>query len=124
MRVTVMGAGALGGYFGARLAAAGETVTFVARGAHLAAMQAGGLRVESPLGDLHQPQVRAVASPEEAGPADLVLLMVKTYDVEDAADRLAPTLAPGAAVMTVQNGVTAPARVAARIGAERGLAGI
>jgi len=119
MQILVMGAGALGGYFGARLQSAGHDVTYVARGAHLDAMRAQGLRVESPLGDLHFPVVRAVADTAEAPPPDLVLLMVKNRDVEAAGTALAPLLGPTTAVVTVQNGVTAPERLAAIVGPER-----
>ena len=80
MRIAVMGAGGVGGYLGGRLAAAGEDVSFIARGAHLAAMQADGLRIESPLGAEHLPKVVAKQDPSEVGPVDLVLFAVKTYD--------------------------------------------
>jgi 2-dehydropantoate 2-reductase len=123
MRVLVMGAGALGGYFGARMQAAGHDVTYVARGAHLEAMQAAGLRVESPLGDLVLPQVRAVAAPSEAPPADVALVMVKNRDLEAAAAALAPVMRPGAVALTVQNGVSAPHRLASILGTERVVAG-
>jgi 2-dehydropantoate 2-reductase len=123
MRVLVMGAGALGGFFGARLQAAGHEVAFVARGAHLEAMGRGGLRVESPMGDLHLPQVLAVADPADAPRPDIVLLMVKNRDLEQAAEALRPVLGPETAVMTAQNGVSAPARLAGAIGPERVIAG-
>lgn len=123
MRIVVFGAGALGGYFGARLQSAGEDVVYIARGAHLDAMQRNGLRVESPLGDVELPEVNAVASPSEAGKCDLVLFMVKNYDVEAAARTLAPVLGDETLVMTVQNGVTAPEVVGGVIGAERVLPG-
>ncbi len=123
MRVLVMGAGALGGYFGARLAEAGHSITYVARGAHLEAMQAHGLRVESPLGDLHHKPVRAVATPDDAEVADLVLFMVKSYDSEDAAKSLVPLMTPSTRLMTAQNGVLSQEKVAAIVGKERVLAG-
>jgi hypothetical protein len=81
MKIAVMGAGALGGYFGARLAASGHEVTFIARGAHLAAMQTGGLRVFSPKGDIHLPVVSATDDPTGVGLVDIILFMVKNYDV-------------------------------------------
>jgi 2-dehydropantoate 2-reductase len=123
VRIVVLGAGALGGYFGARLQSSGHEVVYVARGAHLQAMQRGGLSVESPLGDITLPKVTAVDSPEAAGQAQLVLFMVKNYDVEAAAKALAPSLGPDTLVMTVQNGVTAPEILAREIGAERVLPG-
>lgn len=119
MRVTIMGAGALGSYFGARLVAAGHDVAFIARGPHLEALQRGGLKIRSPLGDLDLARVRAFADPHEAGETDAVLFMVKNYDVETAGDRLAPVLAQSATVVTVQNGISAHRRLAARLGAAR-----
>ncbi|MEX0287437.1 MAG: ketopantoate reductase family protein [Paracoccaceae bacterium] len=124
MDILVMGAGALGGYFGGRLAGAGHNVTFVARGAHLAAMQASGLRIESPVGDLHLPLVGAVGDPSEADPADVVLFLVKNRDVEGAARALGPVLKPDSVVVTLQNGVSAPVRLGAVIGPDRVVPGV
>jgi 2-dehydropantoate 2-reductase len=124
MRITVMGAGALGGYFGARLAAAGHEVTLVARGAHLAALRQNGLRVISPLGDLHLPDIRAVADPGESDTADVILFMVKNYDVEDAAQAIAPIVGSDTMVVTCQNGVSAPERLGQIIGADRVVPGV
>lgn len=123
MRVTVLGAGALGGYFGARLQVQGHEVVYVARGAHLEAMQRHGLRVESPMGDIHLSEVRAVSDPRDAGEAELILFMVKNYDVEAAAESLLPTLGSDTLVLTVQNGITAPDILGEAIGAERVLPG-
>lgn len=119
MRLLVMGAGALGAYFGARLQADGHEVTYVARGAHLDAMRRDGLRVESRAGDLHLPEVHATDDPGEAGPVDVVFFAVKNYDVETAGRQLAPALTPDTIVVTTQNGVGAPDRLAAVIGPER-----
>jgi 2-dehydropantoate 2-reductase len=105
MRIAVMGAGGVGGYLGGRLAAAGEDVSFIARGAHLAALQADGLRIESPLGDEHLPKVVAKQDPSEVGPVDLVLFAVKTYDSERAAAALVPLVKPETCVVTLQNGI-------------------
>lgn len=108
MKIIVMGSGGIGGYFGARLAAAGHEVTFVARGAHLKAMQTAGLRVESPHGNLHLKPTRAVGVAAEAGPADAVLFAVKMGDAEAAAASLGPVLAtPQTPIFTFQNGVEA-----------------
>ena len=104
MRVLVMGSGGTGGYFGGLLARAGQEVGFVARGEHLRALRERGLRVQSVHGDFELP-VRAAESPAELGPADVVLFCVKTYDTESAARRLSGTLAPGGAVLTIQNGL-------------------
>jgi 2-dehydropantoate 2-reductase len=105
MRIAVMGTGGIGGYLGGRLAAAGEDVAFVARGAHLEALRRDGLRLESPFGDLHLPRVPATADPVEIGPVDLVLFTVKLYDSETAAASLAPLIGPHTRVLTLQNGI-------------------
>ena len=111
MRIAVMGAGALGGYFGGRLAAAGADVTFIARGAHLDALRSNGLKIESPLGDLHLPKVNATSDPAEVGPVDMVLFLVKLYDTEEAARAIAPLLGPETAIVTFQNGVNSSERI-------------
>jgi 2-dehydropantoate 2-reductase len=105
MRIAVMGAGGIGGYLGARLAAVGEDVSFVARNAHLEALRHDGLRIESPFGDLHLPSVTAIADPAEIGPVDLVLFTVKLYDSEMAAAALGPLIGPQTRVLTLQNGI-------------------
>jgi 2-dehydropantoate 2-reductase len=105
MRIVIMGAGGLGGYFGARLAAAGNDVAFVARGAHLAAIREQGLRVESALGDLHLRTVAATDDPSSLEPADVVFVAVKLWDTEAAAEAIRPVLRPGTAVVSFQNGV-------------------
>ena len=106
-----MGTGAIGGYIGARLAAAGAQVTFVARGAHLAAIRTAGLRVLSPLGNLTVAPASATDDPRVVGAVDVVLLGTKLYDVEAAAQGIAPMLHDGTAVICLQNGVDAPAIV-------------
>jgi len=105
MRIAIMGSGAVGGYFGARLAAGGNEVTFIARGAHLAAMREHGLLVESPLGDIRLPQVQASDNPRAIGPVDLVIVAVKLWDIEQAARQIAPLVRGGASVVSFQNGV-------------------
>jgi 2-dehydropantoate 2-reductase len=107
MKIAVIGAGGVGGYFGGRLAAAGEDVHFVARGAHLQAMQSSGLRIYSPKGDLTLANVNATDDPSTIGPSDIVLFTVKMYDVESAAALLPPLLHRDTAVITLQNGVEA-----------------
>ncbi len=123
MKIAVMGAGALGGYFGGRLAAAGADVSFIARGAHLAALKAEGLRVESPLGDLHLPQVKATEDPAEIGPVDLVLFLVKLPDTRAAARALSPLLGPETGVLSLQNGVEAWGWIGEEIGAAHVMGG-
>lgn len=123
MRIAVMGSGAVGGYFGARIARQGHEVVFIARGAHLAAIRARGLRVESAtLGDF---EVRARAEQDTAavGPVDLVLYAVKAYDNDTAIPLLAPLVGPGTSVLTLQNGIDSVPRLAAALGERHVLGG-
>ena len=105
MRIAIVGSGGVGGYFGGRLAATGVDVTFIARGAHLAAMRSGGLRLESPKGDLHVPRVSATDDPSTIGPVDIVFFAVKLYDTESATALLPPLIGRDTAVIPFQNGV-------------------
>jgi 2-dehydropantoate 2-reductase len=105
MRITIMGSGGVGGFFGGRLAQAGHDVTFIARGAHLAALREQGLRVHSALGDLHLPQVRASDDPAAGGTPDVVIFGVKLWDTVAAAQQLKPLLGPQSVVISFQNGV-------------------
>ncbi len=104
MKILVMGAGAIGAYYGARLQQAGEHVTFCARGENLRALKERGLEVKSPRGDL-QLRVEATDRPAEFAPYDLILFCVKVYDTDDAAASIKRCIAPGGGVLTVQNGV-------------------
>ncbi|HZT75959.1 MAG TPA: 2-dehydropantoate 2-reductase [Vicinamibacterales bacterium] len=117
MRIAVVGAGGVGGYFGGRLAAAGADVHFLARGAHLEAMRAKGLRIESPKGDLHLPRVNATADPAAIGPCDVVMFCVKLYDVETAIASLTPLLGADTIVLPFQNGVDSVGLLTRGIGA-------
>ena len=124
MRVLVMGSGGLGGYFGGMLAHQGHDVTFVARGAHLAAMRERGLEVRTDEQTYRFSPVSAVAAPEEAtGDFDLILFTVKGYDAEAAATALRPVIGPTTAVLTVLNGVDSAEQLAAILGPEHVLAG-
>jgi 2-dehydropantoate 2-reductase len=123
MRILVMGTGGLGGYFGGLLQRAGEEVVFVARGAHLRALQGDGLRVRSPDGDFSLP-VRATDRPDGAGPVDLVLFTVKMYDLDEAGTAIRPAVGPQTAVLCLQNGVEAESRLGSLVGAERILGGV
>jgi 2-dehydropantoate 2-reductase len=116
MKIAVFGTGGIGGYFGGRLAAAGHDVGFVARGAHLAALRRDGLVVRSVAGDFTVAPVTASDDARELGPAEAVLLCVKTWQLPDALAALPPLLDSGTAVLTLQNGVEAPEQVAAAIG--------
>ncbi len=105
MRIAIMGSGGLGGYFGARLAASGCDVAFIARGAHLEAIRRNGLSVESRLGDLRLPQPRVTDNPAELEPPDFVFFCVKLWDSEAAAKQIAPIVGPQTTVISFQNGV-------------------
>ena len=115
-KIAVFGTGAVGGYFGARLLAAGENVAFIARGRQLEALRRDGLAVLSPNGDLHLRELVLCDRPDEIGPVDLVLFCVKLYDAEEAAAQLAPLLGPETAVVTIQNGIDVVDLVARRVG--------
>jgi 2-dehydropantoate 2-reductase len=122
MRFAILGSGAVGGYYGARLARAGHEVAFVARGAHLDAIRGRGLEIRSPLGGF---TVRAPAhdDPRDIGPVEVVIVAVKTYDNETALPLLRPMLGAQTAVLTLQNGVDSASDVAAVAGEACTLAG-
>lgn len=124
MRVAVVGAGAVGGVFGARLAAAGHDVTFIARGATLAALRADGLHLDSVHGNVHLSPAQATDDPAAIGTVDLVLVGVKATQVAGVAPSLAPLLAPHTAVIPLQNGVEASVQLAAALGAGHVLEGL
>ena len=106
MRIAMMGSGGVGGFFGGRLARAGQDVSFIARGAHLAALRERGLTIENePQGDIHVPNVRATDDPASIGPVDVVILSVKLWDTEVAAKQIRPMMGPDTAVLSLQNGV-------------------
>ena len=118
MRIAVMGTGGVGGYFGARLAAAGHDVAFVARGAHLAALRERGLAIRSALGDLHLQRPTVTEDPAMLAPADIVFFTVKLWDTETAAAQIAPLVAKGGGVLPFQNGVESIERIGAVVGNE------
>jgi 2-dehydropantoate 2-reductase len=124
MRIAVVGAGGVGGYFGARLVAAGEDVAFVARGAQLAALRTTGLRIESAVGDLTLGPQRATDQPAEIGPVDAVLVATKTWHLPDVIQSLPPLLGPDTCVVPFLNGVEAADELAAALGAGHVLEGI
>lgn len=123
MRIAIMGAGGVGGYFGAKLAQAGHDVTFIARGRHLAAMREHGLRVQSANGDIHLAKPTVTDDASGMAPVDAVLFAVKLWDTEDAATRIAPLLARGGVVIPFQNGVESMQRIGAVVGARVVLGG-
>jgi 2-dehydropantoate 2-reductase len=124
MRISIFGAGAVGAYFGGRLAEAGQEVAFVARGEALRALNERGLRVTSTEGDFKVQPVRAAGSLVDLGPTDAILVAVKAWQVSDAARAIAPGLGPDTIVVPLQNGVEAPAQLAAVLGPERVLGGL
>jgi 2-dehydropantoate 2-reductase len=123
MKIGVIGAGGVGGYYGARLALAGTEVGLIARGDHLAAIRERGLRIRADDGDF---TVRVAASddPDEIGPCDAVLFCVKSYDTDQAAALLEPLLKPETGVVSLQNGVDNEEKIAARIGPGHVIGGV
>jgi len=124
MKIAVMAAGGVGGYFGARLAAAGHEVSFIARGAHLAAIRERGLRLDSDIGNLHLTDARATDDPAEIGPVDVVMFAVKLWDTETSAAACKPLIGPGTAVIPFQNGVDSIDALTRILGPEHTLGGV
>lgn len=124
MRIAIFGVGGVGGYFGGRLAQAGEDVVFLARGDHLQALRANGLHVESSKGDFTVQPVQATDSPSEVGTVDVVLLGVKAWQVQEAAQAIRSMIGSETYVVTLQNGIEAPGQVAAVLGAHHVVGGL
>jgi 2-dehydropantoate 2-reductase len=124
MRIAIVGSGGVGGYFGGRLAAAGADVAFLARGAHLEALRARGLRIDSPKGHLHLPRVKAESDPAAIGPVDIVFFAVKLYDTEGALALLPPLVGPDTIVVGFQNGVETVGMLTRAIGAAHAAGGV
>ncbi len=116
MKICIIGVGGVGGYFGARLAATGHEVFFIARGATLETLCTQGLRVESPLGDLHLQNVAATDNPVEVGEVDVVILGVKTWQVPSVAEAARPLVGAGTAILPLQNGIETTDQLAAVFG--------
>lgn len=123
MRIAIMGAGGVGGYYGGLLARTGQDVTFIARGAHLAAIREKGLQIKSVHGDFVISPAQATDNPVEVRPVDLILVAVKTYHTDEAARAIKPMVGPDTAVVSFQNGVDAAERIGAVIGLEHLLGG-
>lgn len=123
MRIAVMAAGAVGGYFGARMAAAGHDVAFIARGAHGDAIRRDGLKVESALGDLHLKDVKVTDDPNRIGPVEVVLFAVKLWDTETAGELTRPLVGSNTRVITLQNGVDSVERLAPILGDDATIGG-
>ncbi len=124
MRIAAMAAGAVGGYFAARLAAAGHDVFFIARGTHRDAIARNGLTVESALGDLHLPKPNVTDDPAKVGPVDIVLFAVKLWDTEKAAEQARPLISKNTRLITLQNGVDSVERIVPILGVEQTIGGI
>ncbi|MDR3531168.1 MAG: 2-dehydropantoate 2-reductase [Rhodopila sp.] len=124
MRIAVIGAGGVGGAFGAALAKAGADVTFVARGAHLKAMRENGLRIEGGRGETVLNPVQATDDPATIGPVDFVLFCVKLWDVESAGAAIKPLIGPTTAVIPLQNGIDASERLIPILGAQAVMGGV
>lgn len=124
MRIVVIGSGGTGGYFGAKLARAGEDVTFVARGEHLAAIQRAGLCIRSAVDGEWTVKVRAVETLVGEAPADLVLFCVKSFDTESAGELVRPVIGPRTAVLSLQNGVDNEDKLARLLGPQHMMGGV
>jgi 2-dehydropantoate 2-reductase len=124
MKIAVMGTGGVGGYFGAKLAASGEDVRFVARGAHLEAMRSRGLEVRSASGNVSVAPDRVTGDPASIGPVDLVMVAVKLWSTDEALRDARPLVGPRTAVVSFQNGVIAAETIARVYGKERTLGGV
>ncbi|HEV8428290.1 MAG TPA: 2-dehydropantoate 2-reductase [Pyrinomonadaceae bacterium] len=124
MHITVFGTGGVGGYFGGRLAQAGEEVTFIARGDHLRAIRANGLIVDSPDGNFTIYPAKATDDVNEVGPADLVILGVKAWQVPEAARAIKPLVASNTTVLPLQNGVDAVAQLLAELDSANVIGGL
>lgn len=124
MHIAIIGAGGVGGYFGARLAQEGEKVTFIARGAHLAAMREHGLRVRSANGDMSVHPVEATDDATTVGVVDLVMIAVKLWSTHDAIETARSMMGPQSTVMSFQNGIEAEDALIAAFGRERVLGGV
>jgi len=124
MRIAVVGTGGIGGPYGASLAKAGADVTFVARGAHLAAMRENGLRIEGDRGETHIRPAQATDDIASIGPVDFVLFCVKLWDVESAGKAIKPMVGPETAVIPLQNGVDAHERLVPILGAKSLMCGV
>lgn len=124
MRIAIFGTGGVGGYFGGRLAQSGQDVTFIARGDHLRAIKADGLKVDSPAGDFVIFPAQATDDVKEVGEVELVIVGVKAWQVPDAARTMKPLVGPGTTVLPLQNGVEAVAQLVDQLGADRVIGGL
>src|SRR3954447_15957791 len=124
MRIAVIGAGGVGGYFGGKLADGGADVTFIVRGATLEAMRTRGLRVDSIKGDFVVEHPNATDDPASAGKADAIFVTVKTWQIAEAAEQIKPMIGEETMVVPLENGIDAPEQLAAIVGREHVLGGL
>lgn len=124
MKLLMVGAGGVGGYFGARLVDAGRDVTFLARGTHLATMRQSGLLIESPRGDLNVLQIKAVEAVTDAGAPDLILLAVKLADTQAAIEAIKPAVRDSTVIASLQNGIDSETMLEEAFGRSRVLGGV
>jgi 2-dehydropantoate 2-reductase len=124
MKIAVMGTGGVGGYYGGLLAQHGHEINFIARGAHLKAIQDNGLQVKSIHGDFQVKPAQATDDPAQVGPVDLVLFCTKTYSTDEAVHLIKPLVAPDTTVLPLQNGIDAADRIGAVVGMEHMLGGV
>ncbi len=124
MRIGIIGAGGVGGYFGGRLAEAGEEVFFIARGRTLEALRGRGLHVESVNGDFKLPRVNATDDPSSVGPVDAVIVATKAWQVREAAEAVRPMVGPATIVVPLENGMEAPDEIAAVLGPDHAFGGL
>jgi len=123
MKIVVMGTGGTGGYFGGLLAKQGQDVTFVARGAHLQAIQKTGLQVKSIFGDFQIQPAKATDDPSKTAPPDLILFCTKTYDTDESTQKIKPLIGKETTVLSLQNGIDAVERIGSVLGMEHMIAG-
>jgi len=124
MRIAIFGTGGVGGYFGGRLAQAGENVTFIARGEHLRAIQTTGLKVDSLNGDFLVYPAKATTEVNEVGPVDLVIVGVKAWQVPEAARAMKPLVGPNTTVLPLQNGVDAVSQLTVELATDHVIGGL
>lgn len=124
MKIAVMATGGVGGWFGAKLALAGEDVCFIARGAHLAAIRESGLRIKSPSGDMTVKPAQVTDDPATVGPVDIVLFAVKLWDTETAAEACRPLLGLDTGVISFQNGVDGETVIGETLGPQHAMGGV
>ena len=124
MRIAIFGTGGVGGYFGGRLAQAGEDVTFIARGEHLRAIQTTGLKVDSINGNFFIYPAKATDTVTEVGAVDLVMVGVKAWQVPEAAREMSPLVSSNTTVLPLQNGVDAVPQLVHELGPERVVGGL